>query len=419
MKKGLQIFTLELRRLARTGVVAMLGVAAVAWMFAMPYLVKSDGTTSGAMEMYVHYSLGGVFALLMVALSASGAGTLAVEREEKRLQLTLTRPVRYATVALSRTAALTFVGAVVLGIASMTLWLKVDMGPCYHVHSPRMESPKSEAARLYDDVIKDPNTPAEVKKAPKDAVLRILEQKAWDNYLTIPRARSAAWLMGDVETEGKNLAVRLRFTNNFDTRETVKGVFKYGGYAGTISNITQAVIVTPLVKDAENVLDGSSQGTLVFNNEGENTLMLRPRRDIKLLVEGDSFGMNIIRAWLEMTAMLTLVIAFAVFLSSCLGRTVAIFTTMTMLAVMEMSPSVIEQYPDALETDRRDRISLMLTRAVEKVTRPVASLNPLESLAAGDMLEAEEVTRAVLEDMIVLPLLLALLSGLGMSVKKV
>lgn len=416
MKKFLEIFVLETKRLWRSGSFAMLAAASVAWMFAMPYFVKSDGTASGANEMYVKYSLGGVFVLVVIALAASAAGSLAAERDAKRLQLTLVRPVRFFSVSLGRTAAISLCGAVVLALATAILVAKTEPARCRRVYSPKMESPRAEALRLYGSVMADPEVDAEIKKAPKETILRVLEQKARDNYQTVPKGCEAAWEIGDVEHDGRDLAVRLRFTNNFDTREKVLGVFRYGGFSGVISNMTQAVVVVPL--DAPDDA-GRGKTALTFANDGDNTLMLRPRRDIKLLVEGDSSAMNAVRAWLVLSSMLTLVVAFAVFLSSALGKAVAIFTVVSSLAVMEMGPSVIEQYPDALETDTRDRISLAVTRVVEKMTRPVGSFSPLESLAANDMVEPEEVARAVCEDMVVLPLLLSLLSALALSFKKI
>ena len=48
-----KIFCLELASLVRSKTLAMLAVACVAWMYAMPYLVRNDGTADGAREMLV------------------------------------------------------------------------------------------------------------------------------------------------------------------------------------------------------------------------------------------------------------------------------------------------------------------------------------------------------------------------------
>ena len=232
--------------------------------------------------------------------------------------------------------------------------------------------------------------------------------------------------------------MRLRFTNDFDTREDVRGAFRCGELTGVVSNITRAVVVVPLARAADGAgkADGGAadgdvgeagadvargaRNELVFSNRGTNTLMLRPRRDINLLyTSGTSgFALNVLFAYLELVAMLALAVAFAMFLSAALGRSVAIFTTMAMLLVTEISPSVIEQYPDSLETDAKDWIGLELTRFVEKVTSPFGSLAPLERLANGECVEPSETVRALAVDFALLPLLLALAAGVVLPRKQ-
>ena len=80
MKALLKIFWLEVVSVWRSGTFAILTAVSVAWMFAFPYVVEGDGTAEGVREMYVRYSLGGVFALLVVALLATATGVLAEER---------------------------------------------------------------------------------------------------------------------------------------------------------------------------------------------------------------------------------------------------------------------------------------------------------------------------------------------------
>jgi len=107
-----------------------------------------------------------------------------------------------------------------------------------------------------------------------------------------------------------------------------------------------------------------------------------------------------------------------ILLGAGLQRAVALFTLLTLLAIAEMSPAVIERYPDALESDRKDRLALVITRAAERATRPFAALAPLEKLAADEFIEYDEVAQLVIEDVVLLPLLFALLSGLFIAKKQ-
>ena len=108
---------------------------------------------------------------------------------------------------------------------------------------------------------------------------------------------------------------------------------------------------------------------------------------------------------------LALVVAFGLFLSASLGRPVALFVAIVTVLVGEMSPSVIEQYPDELETKLSDRIGLVLTRFAAEVTRPVTTLNPLERLSLDECVEPSTVLRAVAFDGLLLPVVLAVLAG--------
>lgn len=409
-----RIFSLELIGLVRSKTLAMLTAASAAWMLALPYIVKGDGTAEGFRELYIRYSLNGVFSFVAIALLASAAGALARERAAKRLQLTLVRPVRYTSIALAKGLAYLSVGAFVLGAAVVILAFKVDLSvTCNHVLRPVLPSPREEAKAMYETFMSDPDTPAEAKRAKKAVVLRLLENKAIDHYQTIPTNEVVSWSFPPSSANRSALSVRLRFTNQFDTRDEVRGVFTFGEATGVVSNITQAVLTVPLntcVRDSSAESARQAQ-TLSFMNGGKNPLMLRPRKDISVLLPADAFAWNLFRAYAVLITILALLIAFGLFLSASLGRPVALFVAIVTLIVGEMSPSVIEQYPDELETNPLDRVGLVMSRAVAEITRPVAALSPLEKLSLDECIETSTLVRSLAVNGVLLPLLLAVLSG--------
>ncbi len=422
MKSFLAIVLLELRRLWRSRSILVLLAACVGWMLAMPHLVKSDGTVEGARQIYVHFSLGGAFALTCIALASSGASVLSREREMRTLSLALTRPVKRFTLVFARIAALVASGAAVLAVCALVLFFNErDAGPCAHVLHPEMESLAEEAKRMYDYYMADPETPPEIKKAKKSVVMRILRQGALDHYQSIGTNDTAAWRFdSSALAPGAPLAVRLRFTNDFDMREDVRGDFSFGPWRGAISNITQAIVRVPLHhEEGGNPAAGAKpKDELVFTNNGATSLMLRPRKDIVLLAGADSFGANLFRAWLELVSMLASLVAFAVFLGSGLGRSVAVFTCVAFMFVVVVSGDVIEQYPDQFENDRVDRIGLAITRAVEFASRPVNSLRPLSALSSGECVEKEEAAMVVAMDAVLIPVVFAFLAAFILSRKE-
>ena len=413
-----EIFKLEAMSLVRSKAFAMLLAFSVAWVVAMAFVATGDGTAEGSREVFVRYSLGGVFYLLVVALLSSATGSLATERAANRLQLAMVRPVRYFSIALAKAAALTACGAVVLAVSAVAVCFRTGVSErCSHVLKPVMPSPREEAEAMYKAYMADPNTPAAVRHASKGVVLRLLANRAIDRYDTVGTNETATWRfplqdVAEASAPGAGLAVRARFTNRFDMRDEVRGIFRTGGLCGVASNITQAVVKVPL--------NGSAPAgeELSFQNLGASALIFRPRRDVELLVPADGFAANLARAFMELVAILALVISFGVFLSASLGRPVALFVAMVVLVVAEMSPSVVEQYPDELETKASDRIGLVMTRFMEKVTRPVSSLNPIERLATDSCVEAREVAGVIALDFVAVPVLLALVSAFVMPRKQ-
>ena len=408
-----RIFWLEFTGFVRSKALALLVAASALWMLGLPFVMKGDGTADGARELYIHYSLGGVFALLVIALLASATGSLAREREAKRLQLTLVRPVRYTLIVLGKILAHVAAGALVLAVACMALAVKTDLSrPCNHVLSPILPSPREEAKAMYESYMKDPETPEAVKRTKKEIVLRLLENRAVDRYETIQTNATATWRFPIEIFSGDGLKVRMRFTNQYEMRQDVCGTFRLGGFEGVVSNITQAVLSIPL-ESHQPLPSQLSQpsDTLSFHNAGKSAVMFRPRKDINLLLPADAFGWNLIRAYVVLVAILSFVVSLGVFLSAGLGRPVAMFVAFVTLIVSEMSPSVVEQYPDELETNPVDRIGLHITRFAAEVTRPVSSAAPLEALAKDECVELETVLRLAAADFLAVPLFLALLSA--------
>ena len=203
----------------------------------------------------------------------------------------------------------------------------------------------------------------------------------------------------------------MRFTNQYEMRQDVRGVFTFGDYRGIVSNITQAVLTISLTSQTSQTSQ-TFQTSLSFVNEGTSALMLRPRKDINLLVPADAFGWNLIRAYVVLVAILAFVISLGTFLSAGLGRPVAMFVAFVMLIVSEMSPSVVEQYPDELETKLVDRIGLHITRFAAEVTRPVSAAAPLEALAKDECVEPTAMLRLAVADLLAVPLFLSFLAAL-------
>ena len=415
-----RIFWLEVVALVRSWTALMLVVASLGWMFAANFVLVTDATEEGKREMLVRYGLGGVFTFLVIVVLAAATGLIASERESKRLQLTQVRPVSAFSIAWGKFLALATVAAAVLALPCATLLVSSEFSSrqCSHVYRPLLESPKEEALKMYDAYMADPDTSPMVKKAHKSIVLRILEQRAKDHYQTVQTNETASWTFpGFYDWSHGNPLVepsaRFKFSNTFSMRDEVRGSIQANGFFGNVSNITQTAVTVPL----HLCQLGWDHDVLSFTNKGDKPVMLRPRQDVELLVPADSFAWNLFRSYVVMASILALIAAFGVFLGSGLSRPVALFVALVSLIVVEMGPSVAEQYPDSLETDAIDRFGLSVVRAVGACAKPPSALSPLSALVADDCVESKDALGTFAADFVLAPLVLSLLSAVIMRRK--
>lgn len=265
---------------------------------------------------------------------------------------------------------------------------------------------------MYKSYMDDPSTAPEIKRAKKSLVLRILTQRAIDHFQTIDAGGTAQWSFNIPESfQAHDVSAQIRFTNLYDMRSSVFGRFQLDDRSGIVKNITQSILSVPLKSENLEKTQLCGNKTLSFENEGNRAVMLRPRKDVRLLIPADTLGMNLVRSVVELTSILGFVIALSVFLGAALSRPVATFVAIVLLVITEMSPSVIEQYPDELETKMVDRVGLVLTRGAEKATRPLSSLNPLEALSRNECVEWQDAFEAAIVNLILAQLLFSLLSS--------
>lgn len=400
-----QSFLLAWRALVRGHVLTLLLVATALAHLLLPALVRSDGTAEGWREMFVRAVPGTTYAFTVIAILACACGFFAQERERFRLSLTVVRPASAVGVAFGKWLALCLVGVLVYSFtAVLTLVHVPDPPPCMHHFAPTLPPPVEKAREMMDEYLANPKTPEFVKKAPRSAVLRLLTNKELDRYDVVRSGASMSWPFDPSLAGATNMLVRVRFATQFDLRSPLEGVFTLGGMSAVVSNKTQSVVNVPL-KRVEKVAEGEGL-SLMFTNTGKELVMLRPRRDLEVLVPADSFGMNLARAVVQMLVVTALLSAFGLFLSSALSRPVAVFTSLVTVAVALMAPSVVIQFPDEIETTLSNKIGLLITRTVYALTSTAGEMEPVSALATDSCIEWGELLKCTLVSGVLLPLLL-------------
>lgn len=415
-----QSFLLAWRALVRGHVLTLLLVATALAHLLLPALVRSDGTAEGWREMFVRAVPGTTYAFTVIALLACACGFFAQERERFRLSLTVVRPVSAFAVAFGKWVALCLAAGLVYSFsAALTLARVPAPPPCMHHFAPTLPPPVEKAREMMDEYLANPKTPEFVKKAPRSAVLRLLTNKELDRYDVVRSGKSISWPFDASLANVTNMLVRVRFATQFDLRSPLEGVFTLGDFAAVVSNKTQSVVDVPLKREekVERVEKGEREENvegleLKFSNTGKELVMLRPRRDLEVLVPADSFGMNLARAVVQMLVVTALLSAFGLFLSSAFSRTVSIFTSLVTVAVALMAPSVVMQFPDEIETTFSNKIGLLITRTVYAFTSTAGEMEPVSALATDTCIEWGELLKCALVSGVLLPLLLLVATAL-------
>lgn len=404
-------FLLAWRTLVRGHVLGLLLLATILDHVFLPGLVRSNGTTEGWREMFVRVVPGSVFLVTALALVACACGFFARDRESSRLALTTVRPASGFSVAVGRWLALCLVGALVLLLnAGLTMYRLSPAPACQHHVRPAMPSVATVARAMLEDYLKDPQTPEAVRKAPRSTVLELLANKESDRYDVIAAGRSLRWpFPPDVLKGERKPTLRVRFATAFEMKTPLKGEFAIDAFIATVTNQTQSVLDLPLRSVAQamttvQTVDGVATLPLSFANTGSETVMLRPRRDLELLLPADAFGWNLVRAMFEMFATLALLSGFGLFLSSALSRPVAIFTALISILVALMVPSVVDQFPDELGTTLVNRLGLSISRAIRLSTSVVSEADPISDLATDTCIEWFALAKCLVINALAFPL---------------
>lgn len=414
MRAFLAIMKLELVSALRSKTMLLFALGCTLWMTLGRNILK--GASTGTYELSVRYLLGVVFSIVLVSLGAAAAGALSTDRAAKRLQLTMIRPVPHSVIAMARALAITLVGSSVIALALVFLWAFEGRGrTCDKVYAPVMESTRTEAERMFRDLYASNAVfRAEVERVGERDIYTYLETQVRDTYESVAPGKTASWDFSNVPDGIEAAGVRVRFIDFFGRPGSVVGSFSFAGFTGVIDNAVKTRFYVPL---SNRSAEDSNGKALRFTNGTTASLSLQPRKDLHLLVKADSFAWNALRAWLVMSFMLMIVVSTGVFLGSCLGRGVAVFSLMSLLIVMVITPAAMDEYLDPTESNAATRMGMRMTEFSAMLTSPMNKFSPVSSLEADECIGWGEIGEAAATGAFYLALF-SLMSGLVMSRKQ-
>lgn len=408
-------FLLALRALARGKALwLMLGAIALAHAI-LPGLARSDGSVESETAMVIKIAFGAPFAIVLLGTLVAAAGVFPLERESKRLQLTLVRPVGTFRLALGRWLALVVFAATALSFSSILVLVRpgLDCGRSRIVSRPALESAQAVAERMIDDYLKSPDTPEVLKKMSRERVLSHLAALENERRLVLSPGASVV-LPFDAGLDDAE-AVQLKFMNIYGLYMDFRGKVDFAGRSAVFTNTTQRVLEVPLSSeiDGKDAKGAAGEGLEVWNL-GDEPFVLRPRRDISLLTDGGPFALNLLLATIVAISMAAALAALGLSLGSALSRPVAVFAAVVILLASLMTPGIVASQPDRAKDLGAVKLGMAISRGIASTTGRLLSPAPTEALSQRMLIPAVDVCATVCVSLVLFPLAMVFLSSLAL-----
>ena len=461
MSQILAIALLALRNALRSRVILILFILVLAAAFLLPLAIRSDGTPEGLIRLHLSYTLGIATFLLTLSTLWAGCAAISQEADDKTLQLLLVKPVPRLRIWLGKWLALLLINALLLALVGtlsrFTLFQKLRHAPFDEAslalaHQTTLASLQTIRAPL-PDIEADVRAEYEIlrarhvlpENATEDALLDSIRHVQLARLYSIPPGGSRTWNFGTLAPLPSTLLLQFKCDSSIPGAADIHATLEL--HAGThtltrdilaMPGTPQTLLFTPLPHPTPAA--PTPPLTVAFSNHGNHaaTLFFDPANGLLLRHPHGTFATNYLRALAQIYIRLSLFAAIGVTLGTLFSLPVATFLTLVLLLILQLSGFVTaaaqvdrdtfvqnvspfgaggHSHGDTAPDDtpslaaRATATLLFYTyRATYLTLRPLLEDNTLDALSTGTRLPPRHLLRNFLQQFLLLPLLLALLS---------
>jgi len=332
MKKTLAIASLTLRTAVRSRVFAVLVVLVLICITGLPFILKSDGTLTGIVQLYLHYALGLTMALLSIAAVWAGCGAFSLEVESHEIQLLVTKPVWSVQLWLGKWLGLMAMNAVLLGLAGTLVYgmLRWSMRPA------RLTS--EEQRELYEEIlVARKELLPEFRRSKSDSSLPGATQ---ESRVVVPPGGKHQWRFKIPARLVTGDAVFLKFrfvTSRVNDSSPVTGMWTIGPGSDSgrvqILKASEPNAAHQLKIPASAVIPGQVLSIAYSNIDSVKpvSILFSAKGGVKLLLRQGGFVMNYARALMVLLARLSFFSALGLAAGALFSFPVAVFTSFAFL----------------------------------------------------------------------------------------
>lgn len=382
----LAISGLTLRAAIRSRVFALLIAMVAICIAGLPLVIKSDGTSAGQVQLFMHYAFGLTVFLLSIAAAWAAAGAVSLEVSGRQMHVLVTKPVHAFEIWLGKWLGLMTINLILLGLAGGLMYGLLRWTTRNAVLSA------DDQTRLRDKVLT-----AHSLVSAEQPIANPAPSGMGRRLLAIPPAGTQSWIFRVPECVRPGDALFLQF--QFATSRIERQMPVAGLWLITADEVTRPLRVlsfyTPHVGHALK-LPPAAPGqrlTVTYKNvetAAPATVLFAADTGARLLIRESSFESNFLRALLLVLARLAFFTALGLTAGALFSFPVAVFTafaflfitglsgwvgTETLMAEGKMSPAWLA---DLLNVTTRGIIQV-----AHWITPPLARFEPLSFLPTG------------------------------------
>lgn len=416
MRRIAAIAGLTMRGAVRSRIVGILALTLAGMVIGLPLTVSGDGTLEGHLQVLLGFSLGAVGGLLGLAAVGSGCGAMAMDIQDRKIQLLATKPVRPLEIWLGKALGLLLLQGLLLagcgaGVYGMLRWTlrserwndpaSVEGAGALLVSRasavPAVAGAREQAQAVYDrEVGTDPMLAAADRSLALAAILRRVEAQGF----TVAPGGERVWpvRLPSAPDGRRPLTLQFRFAKSVPDIETVSGIWRIR-VPGTGRAFEQAGAWRPQIRNRLSVpaeVAGRSRDLeLSFENrDAAAALLFDPRRGVELQVEQGTFETNFLRALGLIYCRLILLTAIGLAVGTMFSLPVAVLCAFCLVLLLHLGDTL-----DAMAAQPRyfgtgsgqdsalvsvaDRGLRGMYWMLDAGVRPLQGPNPAEALAGG------------------------------------
>ncbi len=447
MNKVLAIAAIALRNAVRSRIVLLLLAMLLLAIVGLPLTIKGDGTVDGYVQILLQYTLGAVMMILSIATLWAGCAAVSLDISEHHIQLVVTKPVHRIQVWLGKWIGLLALNFVLLAICGVVTYGLLR----WTTRDARLSA--EDRARLREEVLVGrqllPSRPIDVREAARrelaDSQARGLippnmpVEQAYEairhNLLlkanSVPAHGTLEWVF-DMPPNGASdhaLLFKYRYSLSQFDLSRIKGswVIRRAAGGSPYEHAEDSYPGSPqrfTAPAAAAIGAGPLQVTFSNISDSPVTVFFSPDNGFQLLVYESPFETNYLRALFILFCRLAFLSALGVAAGSLFSMPVASFASFCFLlfiqaagylqsvSTQDLSHAHAHEHGATLHASAFwDHLFRVVFKAVHAVVRPLQDVDPLELLAAGQIVPWSAAVRAALVSVVAYCGALALLSA--------